>query len=146
MSEHRYFQSNITRTIYQDTSAVAGPEWFARNPDFTEVQVVPVDAIVIRREELPEVKAHSSIPNSVEAGDAFLRFDGLNDPREHAESRLRDWAAIAAHLREHPPVDEAQVKAVTQALYEATEDPFDIDVPDVARRLVERGVRVGEGA
>lgn len=58
--------------------------------------------------------------------------------RERAQTIRAALAAAGAGAAE---VDrEAQVEAVTAALYEATRDPQDIDVPDVARRLVEAGV------
>lgn len=105
-----------------------------------DVKVVPADAIVIERGDLPEVQGDGSvvIEGSGPSGDYTYWADADEDPLKAALAML----AIAQEAA-HPPVDEAQVEAVTAALYEATRDPQDINVPDVARRLVEAGVRVG---
>ncbi|QCB93329.1 hypothetical protein [Cellulomonas shaoxiangyii] len=100
-------------------------------------KVVPADALVIERGELHEVDPNVTGTGCIVGGE-FYEFGTI----ERHEREARDHLAIAEYLRAHPPVDEAQVEAVTKALYEATTDPHEIDVPDVARRLVARGVRV----
>src|SRR5690606_34665183 len=80
---------------------------------WTEVQVVPLDAIVIRRDELPglDVDRHGTV-----------RVDGLIEAfsphykPEEARARGVAWVALAEHLREHPLVDEAQVEALARIL------------------------------
>jgi hypothetical protein len=106
----------------------------------TEVQVVPLDAIVIRRDELPEVETHETAHGDtvwVYGGDAFDR-----DADNRTAEAMRDGAlrllARAEYVREHPPVDEAQVKAIRKALA-----GFGMNEHD-ARVLYERGVRVGD--
>lgn len=104
-------------------------------------KVVPADAIVIERGDLPEMRDVDPSKNTV-------NFEGITyhiDPTYAYDEALR-WVAIVEYLRANPPadppVDEEQVAEVTKALYAATSDPYDIDVPDVARRLVQAGVRV----
>lgn len=107
---------------------------------WTEVQVVPVDAIVIRRDELPEVtvvrgRAVASTGSDVYSGS----LDANPGPSYQYGLNV---LAVAEYLREHPPVDEVQVKALADLLTEA--DSYDRIEGSLgtARRLVERGVRV----
>ncbi|PZR55268.1 hypothetical protein DNL40_02540 [Xylanimonas oleitrophica] len=103
---------------------------------YTEVQVVPLDAIVIRCEDLPEVKPLRGGGHT--AGTATRSFGSAEDYMQYALSAL----AIAVHLREHPPVDEAQVQALSGVLEEVATLLKAEYRPEVARRLAERGVRV----
>lgn len=108
----------------------------------TECKVVPANAIVIERSELPEVR-----PDSFDV----LTVDGERlNPRignaAHRQIALR-FLAVSEYLREHPPVDEAQVNALTKALIDAEMDHPDGPVPAVvAWRLVQAGVRAPERA
>ena len=105
--------------------------------DWTEVQVVPLDAIVIRRAELPEVTVRLK-----EYRVNGHTFDMQTTEAEAAEYVLQA-AALAEYLREHPQVDEEQVASLFEVL---TEEWFPGDdgerASTLARRLVERGVRV----
>lgn len=64
----------------------------------------------------------------IKSGGAQMVVRGASP--EYAESMARHYLALAQWLREHPPIDEAQVKAVHIVL-------GDISV-DGARRLVEK--------
>lgn len=138
----RYF-TDATRLVW---SAPTGADAaFYLSPPFTEVQVVPLDAIVIRREDLPEVKTETR-PDGRVMLHAVTEPDLTYGPTEKQADRARKYAyaelavaeAIEAHLREHPPVDEERVKAVKDAMLA---EGYGISNP-TARRLVQRGVRV----
>lgn len=110
----------------------------------TEVQVVPVDAIVIRREELPEVYPNSEGPGyeakHPDADSTWVNPSILG--AEFMRGRGLECIALAEYLREHQPVDEAQVAAITALIDEDEHWGEDGDSSTIARRLVERGVRV----
>jgi hypothetical protein len=113
-----------------------------------EVQVVPLDAIVIERADLPKVEPESSVaPLRVPLPDEFwstdidgpIRSVGPNSPNGKPEwHRARGLAhlALAEYLREHPPVDEAQVAALATVLREATVRG---DFDHYARQLIRAG-------
>jgi len=107
------------------------------------MRLVPSDAIVILRDELPEVA-----PDTRNGGS---RIDGEHsfetDPAECRRWAMR-YLALAEHL-DSPPVDEAQVEAIydvaQSALNEAGVTMGQIDHGvrmDVARRLYLAGVRI----
>lgn len=113
---------------------------------YTEVKVVPLDAVVIDG-PLPEVTAredgtahytHATF-NGTTYGPPVYAAGTENADAVHAQGLAR--IALARHLREHPPVDEAQVKALADVLREET---VYTQPGVVARRLVKRGVRVEE--
>ena|SRR5690606_26364480 len=112
---------------------------------YTEVQVVPLDAIVIRRDELPEVEERDepSGPYLCAAG-VWAQDDGYETHMDRAVAQV----AIAVYRQEHPPVDEGQVDALRDILLSTRKPadgrPVEEQYRDVARRLVERGVRVGD--
>ena len=142
MSAHksRFFQHADSSVV-----RVSHPAYmrdYEEDPTVTEVQVVPSDAIVIRRDELPEVDtAHGARVNSVGIGWALDYLTA--DRAEKARSYGLAYLALAEHLREHPPVDEEQVASLFEVL---TEEWFPADdgerASTLARRLVERGVRL----
>jgi len=106
------------------------------------VVIVPADAIVIERGELPDVTP---------GGDGLLILDGgmvkpIRRLRADQHRRLAlEHLSAAAHLDAHPPVDEAQVSALTGAIDRLTTgvDYFDAgNAADLARALVLAGVRI----
>lgn len=106
----------------------------------TPAKVVPADAIVIPRDELPEVTPRSdgSALRVIETGHGPL---SIADPHIGADTyRRRALAAlaIAEHLDQNPPVDEAQVGALAKAIRDQGEY---LDETVLARRLVAAGVR-----
>ena len=140
MSAHksRFFQhagSSVVRVSHP-----AYMRDYEEDPTVTEVQVVPSDAIVIPRDELPKVSR----------GERMLRLNGTTPvpytTADQHRSDARTHLALAEYLREHPPVDEAQVAAVRDALLSADSDDVNYiegdDAWKLARRMVERGVRV----
>lgn len=132
----RYFQGrksgHVSRAADENVGLI-----YSGNPALTEVQVVPLDAIVIRRDELPglDVDRHGTV-----------RVDGLIESfsphykPDEARARGIAWIALSEYLREHPPVDEAQVKALND-IYEDWSQPHNYGV-SFGQYLVERGVRV----
>lgn len=117
MTDFKYYRSPDSGNIYtfRTNASRAVP------PEYEEVQVVPLDAIVIPREELPEVKVVGG--NHVAAsggGDSYqIRLNSNPDWSWH---RALNALAVSLYLREHPPVDEAQVKALAERIRE-------VDVP-----------------
>lgn len=149
MSEYRHFQD---ADGYVESTKNRAHEYTAR-PYFTEVQVAPLDAIVIDG-PLPEVTTKlrdvfvAGVDTGVGHADARATAWDAAAPNAHPEwheAKALAHLAIAAHLREHPPVDEAQVEALQALLdLEALRDKLTDagSVAEIARRLVQRGVRV----
>ena len=153
MSAHksRFFQHADSSVV-----RVSHPAYmrdYEEDPTVTEVQVVPSDAIVIRRDELPKVTTGSGrLQSGVWAegrgwDDAYIASAGRGALATRAEAIARKYLAVAEHLREHPPVDEAQVKALLPALQSIS--GYDLATDEgryyAAQDLVaERGVRVGD--
>lgn len=119
-------------------------------------KVVPADAIVIERGDLPTMTVASArvyVTNSLgytsTLGYESTRIEITADLLDRAEAHARHMFAVIDYLRANPPVDEAQVKALTEALYAAGVNPTGslttgIAVSDVARRLVKAGLRAPE--
>jgi hypothetical protein len=106
-------------------------------------KVVPLDAIVIERSELPDVQAEGGGCAVYVAPKERTYYAGDADDLWIRGLRL---LAAATYLREHPPVDEAQVEALA-AVYREEEIERQragdtASWEDIARRLVARGVRV----
>lgn len=117
---------------------------YEEDPATTEVQVVPVDAIVIRRDELPRVLTEPGA-HSANVGKSLYYLRDVTE--ESMRSAALNNLAMAEYLREHPPVDEEQVAAVRDALLSADSDDVNYiegdDAWKLARRMVEHfGVRV----
>jgi len=115
------------------------------------VRIVPADAIVIERGELPEVviddegtyvRMASGVPVYLPSA---IGGHTAADVRVHALARL----ALAAYLDANPPkppVDEAQVAALAAVIDASDIADFETNA-NYARRLYLAGVRVGtEGA
>ena len=107
------------------------------------VRIVPADAIVIERGELPDV--------DLTWDKRAVMVDGIEYPIGASSSaeEYREIAgralALADYLDAHPPVDEAQVEALTTSLVDASE--YGVSWPDgearvMARRLYLAGVRL----
>lgn len=154
----RYFQHNKTGVAYPEDE-VAASVMEPGHPHFTEVQVVPSDAIVIRRDELPEVEVvGGSRPFARASARTMGRFpvystasfNGAEDALAHAEARALEFLALREYLREHPPVDEAQVEALARILAKRSAEKRGAIGPgwrsfaEDARHLVAHGVRAGE--
>lgn len=122
------------------------PEWQPEGfvyPDMP-MKVVPADAIVIERSELPEVREHGG-GLTTDPGPHGVTTNYMDAERLRHEA-LR-YVALAEHLREHPPVDEAQVAALTSLIRGEQNTREVIDAaPWIARRLVQAGVRAPERA
>lgn len=110
--------------------------WFAEGGTH---KVVPADAIVIERGDLPEVFADKSVVAGPVAGAPYDNPDLLT-------RKALGYLALAEYLRANPPVDEAQVEALTQIVSEIGGPSLGggstPHADTFARRLVARGVRV----
>ncbi|WP_454044398.1 hypothetical protein [Cellulosimicrobium sp. Marseille-Q8652] len=125
-------------------------EILAHSSFYTEVQVVPLDAIVIDG-TLPKVVV-SENRGGRDHGNLIVRLDDdslgpfsefdptLEDP-DDLRRRARAFLAAANHLEQHPPVDEEQVATIRAILNEIPTGQGSRD--RIARLLVERGARVG---
>lgn len=124
---------------YPELIDIGGGVWSGAIPGMPgNHKLVPADAIVIERGDLPEVKA---VGGSVRAGS--LTFAADKDP-----AQVRNWAldylAAAEHLAAHPPVDEARVEALAAEMADAGANPTssvtaNLELLSIARRLVEQG-------
>lgn len=92
------------------------------------VRIVPADAIVIERSELPAVFERT--PGYYMAGRHDLGYMGepdIEQPGMSAAELTREYAAavlaVAEHLTEHPPLDQAQVSALAPLLWEFAQNP-----------------------
>jgi len=104
-----------------------------------EADVILREFIVIPRTDLPKVTHQGGI---VTARD--LSLTDRNDPKRLRDEAL-DALAIAEHLERHPPVNEAQVDALADALGRVGPVKLtDLDRQTLARRLVQAGVRAPE--
>lgn len=111
---------------------------------YTPVKVVPLDAIVIDRADLPEqdsilVYTDRDGVTHIKSGTANLVTRGASP--EYGESMARHYLALAQWLREHPPVDEAAVKRAKIALLDIGYFP-DSGAETVAEELVKKGYRI----
>lgn len=134
----RYFRhrnGTIAPRMEQDSGV------FEASPDYTEVQVVPVDAIVIRREDgliLSDAQADAIVRDRAGiVGRRTLREGDIS----HVEKNALIVLAAVRHLREHPPVDEEQVKALV-ALRDEWDASDSADNLNLWEFLVRHGVRV----
>ncbi|BDZ40787.1 hypothetical protein GCM10025865_00860 [Paraoerskovia sediminicola] len=134
MSESRYFQYENGCVVTPRSSDVADSHVSA--PGWTEVQVVPLDAIVIQRDELPEVKRRSTHVTT-STGCSWP----ISTEAETVYGRALEHLAVAAYLSENPPVDEAQVKALNALIVNAV--TLGLASVDAARGFEEYLVRNG---
>ena len=79
------------------------------------VRIVPADAIVIDRADLPKLLVDTS--HRVTTGST------MTQSAEKAWWFVREYAALAEYLDAHPPVDEEQVKALAGLLWEYAQNP-----------------------
>jgi len=137
----------MTRYFQLPEGGIIREEWLPNmgfSASYPEVQVVPLDAIVIRREEFAArpVLHHEG---QIKSGGAVIPSHSLP---EYAEDTARHYLALAQWLRENPPVavDEAQVKALSRLIEKADHEDINYldadDIRKIAHRLVESGVRV----
>ncbi|RHA38721.1 hypothetical protein [Cellulomonas rhizosphaerae] len=115
----------------------------AADPTIEEVPVVPIDAIVIERADLPEVEPVGARGRLAVEGGALILFEG--DTTESAREIALRWLAGSEYLREHPPVDEAEITRIVAALAK-TGGPGRVSLDAMARDLHAQGVRVTEAA
>lgn len=98
-------------------------------------KVVPADAIVIERSELPEVRPGygAGTLSAGPIGNVDMDVALAETLRAHALGYL----ALAEHLAAHPPVDEAQVEAMAAEIHAVHPSPTLGD--DIARHLIRNG-------
>lgn len=118
MSGHRYWVSVRYGHVESSAGSVDDDhDYYENRPDlYTEVQAVPLDAIVIDG-PLPEVTARERYTSTSEGCSWPSRT-----PPDEIEKRAREHLAIARHLREHPPVDERAVDELQDLLLEMGSD------------------------
>lgn len=131
---------------YPKVIDIGADMWATSNAAVPTHKVVPADALVIERWELPAV---------TDQGGGTWRFDTgaslstwIIKTADDARTEALELLALAEHLDAHPPVDEAQVEALAEALWSAGSNSTawaDISIATQAlwiaraRRLVELG-------
>ncbi|QAY70028.1 hypothetical protein [Xylanimonas protaetiae] len=131
----RYFEYRGGAVVpVPDGSNLAYEYDMGQRRDHTEVKIAPLDAIVISRKDLPPVE-YIDGGEQVHANTYVESSENPAQLREYAIALL----AMADHVEKHPPVDEEQVKALSTLLWGMS---LTADATVLARRLVERGVRV----
>ena len=112
---------------------------------YTPVKVVPLDAIVIDRADLPTQDSilyyeddGREVEPRIKSGSAHIVIRGASP--EYAESTARHYLALAQWLREHPPVDEAAVKRAKIAMLDIGHT--EAEAESSARDLVAKGYRL----
>lgn len=134
----RYFQTPSGYVHADESEAEVGT---SLDLGYTEVQVVPLDAIVVHG-VLPEVKVREAGYVTDTKGIVTAPLDGRVAPEALVENALA-YLALAKYLREHPPIDEEQVQAIADLLdSDAGEDAISDSNRTVARFLVQHGARV----
>lgn len=120
----------VTYRVWSEADPKIGGRW----------KVVPADAIVIERSELPEVTGYSmQSPNTgrVTFADGLRRVEVNDDFRRLALAFL----AAEIYVEARPPVDEAQVDSVFRLINERTSRTAE-ENRELARHLVRNGVRI----
>ncbi|MFC8733140.1 hypothetical protein ACFT5B_11835 [Luteimicrobium sp. NPDC057192] len=129
----RYFQKlNGDIVPYTDDDRRLAP--IVKLGSWTEVRVVPMDAVVIDG-PLPDV---SEDTQNIFTADFHAPIDLTP---EELDAKARAFAAMARYRREHPPVDEEQVKALASDLRDLLNPDrqmHDVD-RDLARDLLGLG-------
>ena len=126
------------------------------------VRLVPADAVVVLREELPPVVVESKASGEGGSADAISAAVGHMFVQRYASatpailrSEARCLLALAEHIDQHPPVppvDEVQVEALAGLLADEVHrggpipDARFFEYLDTARALIRKGVRMPEDA
>lgn len=107
---------------------------------FLAAVATELDVIVILRTDLPKVTEDKYGDGLVVSGDDFGPYTPNLNPAELRVAALRQ-IAIAEHLEQHPPVDQAQVNALATLLdgIDSDLDQGIDDAPAYARRLLATG-------
>lgn len=116
-------------------------QWTTIGLDRAEFLAAVEAALGVKFMELPSLTSPPVLEHGGQVKSGSVTLPRGASP-EYAESVGRHYFALAAWMREHPPVDEAQVEAVTRALESAEQAAGSTRPSDIARLLVERGVRV----
>lgn len=118
--------------------------WINR-ADFLKAVADELDVIVVERSELPEVTRDGDEWLASHAKATGTWMDDKIATADALRGRAAECLALAEYLDANPPVDEAQVEAWTRILTDVEMDHPDGPTPStIARRLVEKGIRVRE--
>lgn len=141
--KRRYFQGRKTGVVVRAVNEAHALD-LDRQPAMTEVQVVPIDAIVISRDELPEVSDFGPDgPTAYLATVAGAEVYAGNTADDTHLWGLR-YLALSEYLREHSPVDEALRSVVGKIPGDIADDLAKGrgGVDRLATWLADHGVRV----
>jgi len=126
-----------------DGRLVAG--FWDSDPDGTH-KVAPADAIVIERGDrtaMTEGMARAYVTNAL--GYTSTRIEITDDVLDRADAHARHLLSAIEYLRANPPVDEELVERLAHTIT-GQQEHFGCadgwDFMDLARRLVQAGVRV----
>lgn len=133
MNPMRYWLSPLTGAVSTDP-----------HDGWTEVQVVPLDAITLPRTGQVSNRAQAEL--LVHGRLSILGSVPLEE--HHLDAAIRAAGVLVEaveYLREHPPVDEEQVRALADLISEAVDSGISVNATDgsLERFLVKQGVRVG---
>lgn len=140
------FRSFKGEPVYGDwTTIVPAADLLAAVATELNVRLVPADAIVIERDELPPTRLTSDgsevVAGSGEPGTRWMRVAAGADAAMQAALA---YFAIHKHLTAHSPIDEAQVQALRSLVSDVVPGISRAEHDAIARRLVEAGVRAPE--
>ena len=102
-------------------------------------RLVPDDAIVIEQDELHPVRTYVDGNVTVDGTYRTINKEFKDYTAGDARETGLRLLALAEYLDAHPPVDEAQVQAMTAAIWGM---PISTDASVLARHLVEAGARI----
>jgi hypothetical protein len=122
------------------------------DPMYDEVQVAPLDAIVIERKDLrpaktttvgDQVRAIGRCGKEVVSADAPIASAATRDSRaDWHRAKARAHLSIAEYLDAHPAVDQSALDALTEAVQAAQRTET---AAALVRALYDQGVRVVSG-
>ncbi len=102
---------------------------------WVRAQAVPTDGIFIPRADLPEVKRRE-LYDGYDVGGGTMANSRPDWTAAEARDLAHRWLALAEHLDANPPVDEAEVAALADAITGAYGSDGAVSI---ARRLVAAG-------
>ncbi len=135
MSDHRYPRVSLVYPIRMGEPLEYTTDRTLRQPDS---KVVPASAIVIERIVLPEVRLGRDA-RTLCAGQVVDVDPGATSP-ETLRAHALGYLVLAEHLEANPPLDEAQIDPLAEAISDAYGFGDEHAAPyHIARHLIRNG-------